>query len=58
MKQIANLNSDEINVTVDFNNWILQKQFYEPNVEIPSTVLDWRDLSPRTIELGVAREAG
>ena len=58
MNQIANLNSDEINVTVDFNNWILQKQFYEPNVEIPSTVLDWRDLSPRTIELGVAREAG
>ena len=56
MNQIANLNSDEINVTVDFNNWILQKQFYEPNVEIPSTVLDWRDLSPRTIELGVARE--
>ena len=58
MNKIAGLGSDEINVTVDFNDWILPKQFYKPSVKIPSGVLDWRDLSPRTIELGVAREAG
>ena len=58
MNQIAGLNSDDIDVTVDFNDWTRYKQFYEPDIKIPAEVLDWQDLSPRTIELGVAREAG
>ena len=32
------------------------KQFYEPKVEIPQDLLEWGDLSPRNLELAVARE--
>ena len=44
------------NIVINFNNWNRQIQFYEPQVNIPSNVLEWRDISPRSLELGVARE--
>ena len=43
-------------IIINFNNWNRQIQFYEPQVNIPSDVLEWRDISPRSLELGVARE--
>ena len=55
--QISKIKSHDILVNVDFNSWSINKNFYEPQVLFPFDVLDWRDLSPRTIELGVAREA-
>ena len=56
VKRIAELAPDDIKVIVDFNNWNHQIQFYEPEVDIPSDILDWRDISPKNIEIAVARE--
>jgi len=56
VKRIAELASDDIRVIVDFDNWNHQIQFYEPEVDIPSDILDWRDISPKNIEIAVARE--
>ena len=55
--QISNIKPSEISVTVDFKLWNINQSFYEPRVSFPFEILDWKDLSPRTIELGVARES-
>ena len=56
VKQISNINPTDIKVIVDFNDWSHLKQFYEPKVSIPKNILDWRDISPKNVEIGVARE--
>ena len=56
VEQIANLNPTDIKIIVDFNDWNHLKQFYEPEVSIPKDLLDWRDISPKNVEIGVARE--
>ncbi len=56
VKRIAKLNPEEVQIVINFNNWNRQIQFYEPQVNIPSDILEWRDISPRSLELGVARE--
>ncbi len=56
VQRIAKLKPDDIQIIIDFNMWHNQIQFYEPNVIIPGDVLEWRDISPRSLELGVARE--
>ena len=55
--QISKIKPSDVSVTVDFNLWNINQNFYEPQVAFPFDVLSWKDLSPRTIELGVAREA-
>ena len=55
--QIAKINPDDILVSVDFNSWSIDQSFYEPNISFPINILDWRDVSPKMIELGVARES-
>ena len=54
--KIALLNSNDIDVIIDFNMWNPQKQFYEPEVFLPEDVLEWKDLSPKNLEIAVARE--
>ena len=56
VNQIANLTPGDIKILVDFNDWNHLKQFYEPEVKIPKYLLDWRDISPKNIEIAVARE--
>lgn len=56
VQRIAKLKPEDIQIIIDFNRWENQIQFYEPTVIIPSDVLEWRDISPRSLELGVARE--
>ena len=56
VNQISNLNPTDIKVIVDFKDWSHLKQFYEPKVSIPKNLLDWRDISPKNVEIGVARE--
>jgi YbbR domain-containing protein len=56
VQRIAKLKPDDIQILIDFNMWNNQIQFYEPTVIIPGDVLEWRDISPRSLELGVARE--
>ena len=55
--QISEIKPEDISITVDFNTWSMKKTFYEPKVSYSFNILGWRDLSPRTIELGVARES-
>ena len=55
--QIAKINPDDILVSVDFDSWSIDQSFYEPNISFPVNILDWRDVSPKMIELGVARES-
>ena len=56
VEQIAELKPTDIKIIVDFNDWSHHKQFYEPKVNIPKSLLDWRDISPKNVEIGVARE--
>lgn len=56
VNQISNLIPTDIKVIVDFDDWSHLKQFYEPKVSIPKNLLDWRDISPKNVEIGVARE--
>jgi len=56
VNQIAQIKPSEISVVVDFSLWEMEKIFYNPEVSIPFDILTWKNLSPRTIELGVARE--
>ena len=53
---IASLKPNDIYISVDFNNWKSQKQFYELQVNVPKDVMKWMDLSPRNIELIVTRK--
>ena len=55
--QISKIKPSDILVSVDFKSWSINQSFYRPKVSIPFDIIDWRDLSPRTIELGVARES-
>ena len=41
---------------VSFNDWNNQVQFYEPEVKIPVDILNWKDISPKNLEIAVARE--
>ncbi len=48
---------DDILLTIDFDSqWNPSRQFYEPHVEIPTSVIDWQDLSPPNVELIVTRD--
>ena len=55
--QISKIKPSDISVIVDFKDWVLDKKFYLPTVSIPFDILSWTDLSPRAIEIGVARES-
>ena len=57
VNQIARIKPSDISVIVDFSLWEMDKSFYMPEVLIPFDILNWKNLSPRTIELGVARES-
>jgi len=57
VNQIADIEPNDISVIVDFKSWKLEKNFYIPKIAVPFDILNWKDLSPRTIELGVARES-
>ena len=53
---ISSIKPSELEVSVDFNNWRKDKQFYEIRVKAPNDVIDWMDLSPMSIELIVSQK--
>ena len=55
-QRIASLDPEEIEVSVNFNDWSSQTQFYEPKVNLPFGLLNWKDISPKSLEIAVARE--
>jgi hypothetical protein len=53
---IENIKPEDIQLTIDFNSqWNLDKQFYEPQIEVPNGIIDWQDLSPPKVELIVTQ---
>ena len=53
---IAGLEPVDIGVYIDFEESRVDQQiYYQPTVQVPSDVLQWRDLSPKNIELAIAR---
>ena len=56
MQRIASIKPEEIKVHINFNDWSSQIQFYEPKVNLPNGLLDWKDISPKSLEIAVARE--
>ena len=57
VNRISSVSSNDIEVIVNFNDWDMDKIFYSPEIIIPNNIISWSDLSPRNIELGVARES-
>ena len=57
MDYIAKLKPEDIFISIDFNIWNSQKQFYDLKVQAPSDVIEWMDLSPQSIELVVTKRA-
>lgn len=56
INKITSVKPEDIKVVIDFNKWNRQIQFYEPEVIIPDDLLSWKDLSPKNLEIAVARE--
>ena len=55
---ISEIQPTDISVTIDFTyQWSPKLQFYEPRVVVPDEILSWKDLTPRNIELAVAKES-
>tara|TARA_Y100001968_G_scaffold110627_1_gene100123 strand:+ start:792 stop:1781 length:990 start_codon:yes stop_codon:yes gene_type:complete len=55
---ISEIQPADISVTIDFTyQWSPKMQFYEPRVVVPDEILSWKDLTPRNIELAVAKES-
>ena len=53
---IGDFASEDILLTIDFNSqWNPNRQFYEPQVEVPINIIDWQDLSPPNVELIVTQ---
>jgi antitoxin component YwqK of YwqJK toxin-antitoxin module len=56
--RIADIYPEDFFIYVDFKDqWSQKKQFYAPTVVIPKDVIEWQDLSPRSIELVVTRDS-
>jgi len=55
---IAGLQPEDIEISIDFNDWNAQQQFYELKVRTPKDVIEWMDLSPTQIELVVTKRVG
>ena len=58
VNRIADIYPEDFFIYVDFEqNWSQNKQFYSPTVVMPNDVLEWQDISPRSIELVVTRDS-
>ena len=57
LDQIAKIGSTDIEVLINFEkSWRADKQFYSPEVKIPDSILEWKDLSPNNLEILVIKE--
>ena len=57
LDQIASIVSTDIEVLINFEkSWTADKQFYSPEVRIPDSILEWKDLSPNNLEILVIKE--
>ena len=52
---ISSLKPKDFNINVDFSKWKPSVKFYPIQVEVPSDIIKWMDLSPQNIELIVTK---
>ena len=52
---ISSLNPKDIYINVDFSKWKPSVKFYPIQVEAPTDIIKWMDLSPQNIELIVTK---
>ena len=52
---ISSLKPKDFNINVDFSEWKPSVKFYPIQVEVPSDIIKWMDLSPQNIELIVTK---
>ena len=52
---ISSLKPKDLNINVDFSKWKPSVKFYPIQVEVPSDIIKWMDLSPQNIELIVTK---
>ena len=52
---IAELEATDIEVYIDYEKRRIDQPFREPDIVVPEDVLEWSDLSPKTLELTVRR---
>ena len=58
VKRIAEIYPEDIFVYIDFEEqWTPRLQFFQPEIVIPNDVLNWKDLSPKNVELVVTKGA-
>ena len=51
LDQVANILPEDILVTINFKDWNPDKQFYLPQIEIPTNLFKWENLSPNNLEI-------
>ncbi len=57
VNRISEIYPEDVFIYIDFEkSWNSTTQFYSPTVVTPNDILEWRDLSPRNVELVVTRE--
>ncbi len=57
LNEIAGITSNDIEVMINFEkSWKVDKQFYSPEIKIPDTIMEWKDLSPNNLEILVIKE--
>ena len=57
LNEIAGVTSNDIEVMINFEkSWKVDKQFYSPQIKIPDTIMEWKDLSPNNLEILVIKE--
>ena len=55
LEQIANIVPEDIDVIIDFDYWNSDKQFYSPSIKLPEYLIEWKDLSPKNLEILVIK---
>ncbi len=55
VQYIASLEPSDIFVSLDYNHLVEGQLSHEPAVSVPADVLEWSDLSPKTVELTIRR---
>ena len=56
LNQIANTAPENIDVIIDFDYWNAERQFYNPKIQLPDYLIEWKDLSPNNLEILVIKE--
>jgi YbbR domain-containing protein len=57
LNQITRILPSDIQVIIDFEkDWKADKQFYSPEIIIPKSLIEWKNLSPNNLEILVIKE--